>query len=590
MGRLSWVVLLFLIAFALRIFQLDAVDLRGDEAFSVVHWTATPFTDAWFDLAENEPHPVGAYTLYWAWNGLVGESVLATRLLSVFGNLLGMAITMALAQRILWDWRLSLLVGMLWAVNPFMIWHAQDARTYGVLTALIPLNFYTLLKALEKDSWRGWLPYILTGIVALYIYYFQVFWFAAQAIYLLGVRRGWLNAVKSWAVIAIACIPVFLQVYVLLFVSEYEGNASGADFAALFSDFAPALLLGETVAVSVVFGAFVTVAVLVGVWQARRPTSAMVISWLIVPALLLYGVSLFSDFFRPRYLSPVTPAVLIALVLLIALVTGERRRLAVILAGVIAVMSLQQVGDYYFNDPPKAPDWSGLTDYLADRTEDDDIVVFGSPDPSIEYYYEGRGNFYIVPIGPTDWPADFETLVSDYDAIYIAMDARTGDARQYIEARQQFIPGDSYPAVVQYRPWEVSASEIEHPLAVQFGELAILRGYTLLEGRSGGSNLLLYWEALQQSEQNHSVLLHLVAAGAGTDAPAIRSLDHGIATSIVSTTAWQPGTLYRDPVPLADVPAGHYTILVGMYPSEMPDARLPSEGGERYPLTDVVVP
>jgi hypothetical protein len=87
----GWLLLaaLLLAAFVLRIHRLDAVPLRGDEAYSVVHWTATPFSERWGKLVRDEPAPVGAFTMYWIWNGLVGKSAFATRYLSLLGNVAG---------------------------------------------------------------------------------------------------------------------------------------------------------------------------------------------------------------------------------------------------------------------------------------------------------------------------------------------------------------------------------------------------------------------------------------------------------------------------------------------------------------------
>src|SRR5688572_9174873 len=104
------IVVIALLAFALRVYRLDAVDLRGDEAYSVMHWTATPFSERWIKLWREEPAPAGAFVMYWAWNSAVGKSVFATRYLSLMGNVLGLAVTAALAQRLLRDRRLAVLV------------------------------------------------------------------------------------------------------------------------------------------------------------------------------------------------------------------------------------------------------------------------------------------------------------------------------------------------------------------------------------------------------------------------------------------------------------------------------------------------
>ena len=58
MRRVFIMVALLGVAFALRLYRLDAVPLRGDEAFAVRYWAAPPLT-VLRDLADWEPHPFG---------------------------------------------------------------------------------------------------------------------------------------------------------------------------------------------------------------------------------------------------------------------------------------------------------------------------------------------------------------------------------------------------------------------------------------------------------------------------------------------------------------------------------------------------
>ena len=60
---LTLIVLLW-IAYALRVYKLDSVPLRGDEAYSVMHWTSTPFSDNWDKLIRREPARSKSYGRY----------------------------------------------------------------------------------------------------------------------------------------------------------------------------------------------------------------------------------------------------------------------------------------------------------------------------------------------------------------------------------------------------------------------------------------------------------------------------------------------------------------------------------------------
>lgn len=593
-NRIFWLIVvgLILLTFAVRVYQLDAVNLRGDEAYSVVHWTATPFSERWQTLWRDEPAPVGAFTMYWAWKGLAGTSEFAMRYLSLLGNVAGAAVMVALGRRLLREWRLALLAGLLWAIHPFLIWHAQDARVYGVLSALTPLSFYWLLHALDhpdNNKLRTWLPYILVQTLALYLYYLEPFWMVAQGLYVLILRRDALvPAIKAWVVVLVLSIPVLVQVYTLLFVSEYQGTAGDADFSLFFTWFAPTLLFGEN-RIPLWVGVVCVVAfaaALISLLRRHRHAVTLLFLWIFAPLGLLYAASLFSSFFRPRYVMTVIPAFILALVMLAAYLVPKRKMMGLaLLILLVGGISSVQVFDYFYTDPPKAPDWAGLMDYLADHSTENDTILFGQPDPAIEYYYRSPADLYIIPL---EWETDtnareseLDRLLAGEDAVVLVNSELTWETGQYLQAHAQLIPGDTYPNVVQYRAWNVKADEIEHSLALSFGDVAILRGYTL----EGNTTLILYWEATAQTGGEYSVLVHIDSA---PDAPPVAVLDHAIAGAVISTRTWSAGTVYRDPIALPiDLPAGELTFFVGLKDANGDPIPLDDAPDGRYPLTTI---
>ncbi|GAB4522533.1 MAG: hypothetical protein OHK0046_35190 [Anaerolineae bacterium] len=593
--HLLWlsVVLLILVAFAVRVYRLDAVPLRGDEAYSVVHWTATPFSERWMKLWREEPAPAGAFTMYWVWIGAAGNSEFAARYLSVLGSVAGLAVVMALSKRLLERWELALLVGVLWVVHPYLIWHAQDARVYGVLSALTPFTFYALLRAadVQKRVPAGnvgwWAAYALVQTVAIYLYYLEPFWMVAQGVYILSRRRGDLvrRLLLAWVVIGILALPFFAQLYTLMFVSDYQGNAESGSFSLIFSWFMPTLLFGENT-VPVWVGVLMAAVLLLGLRFVRGEVRRLLLAWIVVPLALLYGASFFSDFFRPRYVTTIIPALLIALVAIPSalgtiitvnsrLGAGSQRvrlmrrstpwylraqhALPLVIAAAFVLVSAREVYDYFYRDPPKAPDWPSLMAYLHARSTERDVLIFGQPDPGIEYYYRGESDVFIAPIGWTTARNDVQLLLGTHEAVYVMSSEQTAEAAQHLQAIAQHIPGDTHPGVIQYRPWEVTRAEIAQPLEVVFGEVARLRGLTLV----GDTSLLLYWEALATTETEHSVLLHVRRS---LEAPPEAVLDHGVANAVISMRAWEPGALYRDPVAIpVELTPGDYTLYVGVY-------------------------
>jgi hypothetical protein len=586
---------LILLAFTLRLHRLDVVPLRGDEAYSVLYWTAPPFSAEWLALLRVEPAPPGTLLAFWAWSEAAGESAFAMRYLSLLGNLAGLAAVVALARRLLRDARLAGLVGLLWALHPELIWHAQDARSYGLLSALSPLAFYWLLRAADGHNARRWWPYILLQTAALYVNLLEPFWIAAQGVYILALGRGDVlrRALSAWGVIALLALPVGLQAATLVFVSGYQGTAAGADFTRLLDHFVPALFFGvETIPAWL--GGLLAALLFAGlIWLARQDRAGwLLLAWGFLPVLLLYGVSHFADYFRPRYVTTVIPALVIApLAVLAALGRSHSARMRVyapgLLAAVLAVISLMGVVHYFYRAAPKAPDWPGLAAYLSARTGDDDVILSDSLDPALEYYYDGLARVFFIPADRPPAADYLPGLLAQHRAIYLLAGAHTGAAGEYLRAHAQHIPGDTWPGVSQFRPWRVDEAEIAHRLAVDFDDVARLRGYTLVEE----SQLLLYWEALGVTADEHSILVHLERA---PDGPPDAVLDHGIAGGVISMRTWTPGALYRDPVALpVELLPGQYTIRVGIYNLVTGERVAVMNGDEhdgRYPLGVMTVP
>ena len=69
---LALLVIIILIGFALRLYRLDAVAFRGDEAFSAQYWAGERLAVTFSSIATIEPHPPLTYLLFRLWGLLVG--------------------------------------------------------------------------------------------------------------------------------------------------------------------------------------------------------------------------------------------------------------------------------------------------------------------------------------------------------------------------------------------------------------------------------------------------------------------------------------------------------------------------------------
>jgi 4-amino-4-deoxy-L-arabinose transferase-like glycosyltransferase len=144
-------VVLPLVALALRLINLQERPLWYDEAFAVLfaekglevmlYGTLTPVAGGAADI-----HPLLYYVTLNGWMNLIGQSAFAVRLLSVFLGVMTVAATFTLALR-LTNVQVAWAAALLTALAPFHIQYSQETRMYGLLGLLAVLTGYVFLRA-----------------------------------------------------------------------------------------------------------------------------------------------------------------------------------------------------------------------------------------------------------------------------------------------------------------------------------------------------------------------------------------------------------------------------------------------------------
>jgi len=174
--------LLVLVAFALRVHRLDYQALRGDEAFAHL-FAQQPLREMLPSLATIEPHPPLYYTTLHLWTYLLGQSEFAARFLSVLVSILMIPMIYRLGSA-LCGAKVGWLAALFSSINPFLIWHAQDVRMYSMLACLglgSVLLFSLVLERGRKSGEKSlWIGYVLFTIGTLYVHYFSLFILAVE--------------------------------------------------------------------------------------------------------------------------------------------------------------------------------------------------------------------------------------------------------------------------------------------------------------------------------------------------------------------------------------------------------------------------
>ena len=192
-------VLIFVLAFALRLYQLNTDSLWEDEIFTATQ-SPLPLNEL-LRWTAGDIHPPGYYVLMGRlseWGGWAHQppSALADwlwRFPSALMGTLAVAATYRLG-RSLFGRRVGLVGALLLALSPVALQYSQEARMHEMFLLGTALSTWTLVEALDKpERWRRWLAYALTTTLNLYAVYLGFVVLAAQA-----ALVGWGLEIRGW--------------------------------------------------------------------------------------------------------------------------------------------------------------------------------------------------------------------------------------------------------------------------------------------------------------------------------------------------------------------------------------------------------
>jgi mannosyltransferase len=182
-----------LIAFGLRLYQLDAQSLWYDEGVTAVVAQYDPATLIRWTADDIQP-PL-YYLLVSAWGRVAGWSEWSLRFPSLFFGVLLVPLMAVLTRRLIQSTLATHIAAWITALHPLLLYYSQEARMYTMLVALGVLAGYCVVRAACSVSRReqrlAWIGYVLAAAAAVYTHYFAIFLLLALAVaYLLGRRTA----------------------------------------------------------------------------------------------------------------------------------------------------------------------------------------------------------------------------------------------------------------------------------------------------------------------------------------------------------------------------------------------------------------
>lgn len=423
-----WLIVILLLAFGLRMHQLDGQSMWSDEGLSyyraqlsTVEVLANTITvDGVRTVDTNPPF---YFLLLHAWRALIGESVFQLRLFGVFAGWLAVPLLYLLGSA-LWGRGSGLLAALFMAMSPLHVWQTQVLRNYGLLITLNLFAVYGLVRFLNgqpptapRARWLAlWLAASLLGI---YTHYFGFLIFAFTLV-ALGVellrwqRERGLSLPR--VLLAVALLATILAPALWAAFTRFRAGRQ-FDFAAVeawgivvqaLSVFSvgmsptlthpplwlvPALLLVST-------GIFVA-------WRYRRKALMLVLGYQVIPLALLLLLSSVNPLINgTRHLLIGLPPFLLLCAAIPGIVTARPRlssvftRLALLLAFVIfAVQAIWLQRQFNHGDFVR-DDVRGAAHYLSQMAAPEDTIVLHDSlmQFTFDAYYEGAAPVIVTPL------------------------------------------------------------------------------------------------------------------------------------------------------------------------------------------------
>jgi hypothetical protein len=383
---------------------LDLQSFWYDEAFTPVHTLHVSLTATLRSVAHSENTPPLWYVIAWVDSRILGTGEIALRLPSALAGIATVPVAWAIGRELTGRRATAIATAAFVAVNPLLVWYAQEARAYALFVLLAAVTMLCFLRALHQPSSGRMAAFAFSGSLALLSHYFAVFLLIPMVIWLASDRRRRRTAAPAIGVLALvglALLPLIstqgghgtqwigewalssrLQAIPQYYLTDYYGSSLGHGIELL-------------VALPIIAG------VGYGLWRVLTPAEergalialAIAAGGILIPiALVAFG----ADYLAPRNLV----GAMVPVTALIAIVAASQRAGAagIVLAAAIAAAFLAISVDVNLSPRLQRGDWRGLARVLraplsagapADRRVITTVELGAAP---LEYYIPGLHN------------------------------------------------------------------------------------------------------------------------------------------------------------------------------------------------------
>ena len=388
---------------------LDAKSLDLDEAFSMAitgqDW------ETFFQTMTAQANMSLYYGLLRLWR-ILGEDEAIVRTLSVLPAVASVPVLYALGAR-LFDKRTGLISALLLSLNAYHVKYAQEARSYSLLVLLVTLSWFFFVGGIKGQSRRSWVGYIATSILAGYTHFFSLFVLAAQFVSLVFLRPRQVPIralLLSFTLIGALLFPLGLFALRAGGLWAWIPRPSLGSIPGVYYVLAGGsgrLAHPSAIGVALMLAYFALAAIAVGegaqaLTRLKSPVDTwrygLLLTWLILPVVLAFGVSMVKSIFGASYLIVCLPPLVILAA--VGLSSIPRKYMFISTLALIVVLASHETYAYY-SDFQKE-DFRGATYRVLSLADSGDGILFHAPygRDGFDYYrkkVKGAARLVVLP-------------------------------------------------------------------------------------------------------------------------------------------------------------------------------------------------
>lgn len=178
--------LILIVALIIRLLGIVSRPIWYDEAFAILFSEKGPDAMLYGTLATTSAgaadiHPLGYYTLLWAWMRIFGQSLFAVRILSVLAGVATVYFVYLFTQKLFNNYIASI-AALFLALAPFHIHYSQEIRMYSFLALWLMIATYAYLRGSTQRFWIWWGLFSVASALAQYTHNLAAFYLIPLAI------------------------------------------------------------------------------------------------------------------------------------------------------------------------------------------------------------------------------------------------------------------------------------------------------------------------------------------------------------------------------------------------------------------------